>query len=573
MIIMEIIELIFRTKSDFDDKKEDTGHEILLGVNRALRVFMMHRRLTDIYCILMREISIHVFKMTDLDKQTPKQLIQGVIKRLSPNDPLNKLALERVMKLLKEQPTAIAKNKRRPTLNRLVSSATSGMLNEIQKDFRRDDTMDLDKHIYDVGPDDEDIEKIFQCDEVGDDVRYTHILSFVESLDFNIFELSSVSNGNELVLIANHLLEINEFYEKLNIPKDKFRRYSVAIQKQYNPVSYHNKTHAADVTQTSYYFLSYCDFFNIGAVTDMEAAVLLISAMVHDTDHPGVNNLYLVATRDRLALRYNDKSVLENHHIAVSFNIMLRSKDTWIYENFTVEQYKQYREYMIDLVLATDNANHNHFCSEMEKRESSHDFDPTDQDKKLIMWVWIHLADISNPTKPWRLCYKWIDLLFLEFFKQGDKERDRNLPISFLMDRNTTNIAKAQGGFIDHFIKPAFDLLKVALPNIELNMRFLETNKEQWKNLEDSYSLENDPQVNHKKESEIIDESEFEPSETESSLDILQKDLRWRKKSIMVAQSKGIFKSISRSRQSQMSNMDKKIVRTFTGTDESSFAS
>ena len=63
-------------------------------------------------------------------------------------------------------------------------------------------------------------------------------------------------------------------------------------------------------------------------MSDMEAAVLLISSMVHDTDHPGVNNLYLVATRDRLALRYNDKSVLENHHIAVAFNTMLKSKDT-----------------------------------------------------------------------------------------------------------------------------------------------------------------------------------------------------------------------------------------------------
>jgi len=30
-------------------------------------------------------------------------------------------------------------------------------------------------------------------------------------------------------------------------------------------------------------------------------------------------------------------------------------------------------------------------------------------------WM-IHLADISNPTKPWKICYRWIDLLFVEFF-------------------------------------------------------------------------------------------------------------------------------------------------------------
>jgi cAMP-specific phosphodiesterase 4/calcium/calmodulin-dependent 3',5'-cyclic nucleotide phosphodiesterase len=135
----------------------------------------------------------------------------------------------------------------------------------------------------------------------------------------------------------------------------------------------------------------------------MDAAVMIISSMVHDTDHPGVNNPYLVATRDRLALRYNDKSVLENHHIAIAFNTMLKSRETCIYETFSNGQFKQYREYMIDLVLATDNANHNHFINEMTKRQASPDFDPKGSDKKLILSIIVHLADVSNPTKPWRL--------------------------------------------------------------------------------------------------------------------------------------------------------------------------
>jgi hypothetical protein len=143
----------------------------------------------------------------------------------------------------------------------------------------------------------------------------------------------------------------------------------------------------------------------------------------------------------------------------------------------------------------------------------------------------VHLADVSNPTKPWRLCYKWIDLLFLEFFKQGDKERERGLPISFLMDRHTTNIAKAQGGFIDHFIKPAYNLLLNVCPKVELNMRFLESNKRQWALLEDSYSLENDPNVNNKNESDILNESGLDPSATDTS-DIMKRDNKWRRASI-----------------------------------------
>jgi len=44
------------------------------------------------------------------------------------------------------------------------------------------------------------------------------------------------------------------------------------------------------------------------------------------------------------------------------------------------------------------------------------------------------LADISNGTKPWNLCAKWVDLLFIEFFNQGDQEKKLGLSVSYLMD-------------------------------------------------------------------------------------------------------------------------------------------
>lgn len=339
----------------------------------------MHRRLCEVYSVTMSEVRKQIYSLSDYENKSAKELLLQLLNRLPNEETYLTITIKHALSQMDE--ARFSTHRSRLSQLRKMSSVNSGMLNAYQKDIRIDNDRDIDRHIYDVVPDEEEIEKIFTCEEVGDDVRYANILSLAETLDFNIFQLKSVSGGNELVLIINHLMEINDFYNKLNIIKDKFRKYSVVIQKLYNPVSYHNKTHAADVTQTSYYFLTYCDLYNIGQVTDMEAAVLLISSMVHDTDHPGVTNLYLVATRDRLALRYNDKSVLENHHIACAFNTMLKSKDTCIYENFSNEQFKQYREYMIDLVLATDNANHNHFIGELKKREACQDFDPSGVDK------------------------------------------------------------------------------------------------------------------------------------------------------------------------------------------------
>jgi hypothetical protein len=51
------------------------------------------------------------------------------------------------------------------------------------------------------------------------------------------------------------------------------------------------------------------------------------------------------------------------------------------------------------------------------------DFDPSTSDKEIAMNFLIHMADISNTTKEWKACQKWIDLLFVEFFYQGDLER------------------------------------------------------------------------------------------------------------------------------------------------------
>ena len=44
-------------------------------------------------------------------------------------------------------------------------------------------------------------------------------------------------------------------------------------------------------------------------------------------------------------------------------------------------------------------------------------------------------ADISNQTRLWDLCQNWSLRIMEEFFRQGDAERDLQLPISFLCDR------------------------------------------------------------------------------------------------------------------------------------------
>lgn len=54
---------------------------------------------------------------------------------------------------------------------------------------------------------------------------------------------------------------------------------------------------------------------------------------------------------------YNDKAVLENHHLSAAFELM-RSEDKNILIGLKTEEYREFRSFVIDMVLATDMSGH-----------------------------------------------------------------------------------------------------------------------------------------------------------------------------------------------------------------------
>jgi hypothetical protein len=60
----------------------------------------------------------------------------------------------------------------------------------------------------------------------------------------------------------------------------------------------------------------------------------------------------LINTYDARAILYNDKSVLENHHLASAFAI-LNQPDFNFLSNLSKADFKQFRETVVEMVLAT----------------------------------------------------------------------------------------------------------------------------------------------------------------------------------------------------------------------------
>ena len=54
-------------------------------------------------------------------------------------------------------------------------------------------------------------------------------------------------------------------------------------------------------------------------MSDLEVFTSLLAAIIHDYDHSGTTNSFHVNSASDLALLYNDRAVLENHHVSAFF--------------------------------------------------------------------------------------------------------------------------------------------------------------------------------------------------------------------------------------------------------------
>jgi hypothetical protein len=138
----------------------------------------------------------------------------------------------------------------------------------------------------------------------------------------------------------------------------------------------------------------------------------------------------MIEKRDMIAVRYNDVSVLENHHVASSFAILSEPQYN-VTKSFPKDKYKRFRKIMIDAILATDMSHHFAKFGIFKGKILSEDLDPkAPSEKHILCQELFHLADISNSTKQFDICLKWCEYLFVEFFHQGDTEKQLGHDVS-----------------------------------------------------------------------------------------------------------------------------------------------
>lgn len=81
-------------------------------------------------------------------------------------------------------------------------------------------------------------------------------------------------------------------------------------------------THVASVVQMTHMLLSHGGVLACNVMTRGQQLATYWSAVVHDYQHGGLNNDFLIKSLHPLALLYNDQSPLENHHVSSSARVM-----------------------------------------------------------------------------------------------------------------------------------------------------------------------------------------------------------------------------------------------------------
>ena len=322
------------------------------------------------------------------------------------------------------------------------------------------------------------------------------ISKLITDKNFEIFKLKElIGYNNVLPMVGRVILENLGLLDEEILDISKLDKFLTAVSNQYKPQSlYHNAIHGADVTQSSYIFFTHSNAEKLAKTNVIDLLSIIIAALGHDIGHPGLTNAFHINDSTEIAITYNDISVLENFHASTLFKTIRKTENN-IFSKLTSIDYKIIRKRMILEILATDMANHGKVISlikskitlnennEYKLKLLSGNEETQNEEQQSLLDFMLHLADLAHNTKIFKISKQWVELLTEEFWKQGDIEKEHNLPVSFLCDREKVNIPQSQKGFISGIIIPTFEIMATIFPTLKFTLENANNNLKEWQKL------------------------------------------------------------------------------------------
>lgn len=289
----------------------------------------------------------------------------------------------------------------------------------------------------------------------------------------------------QMFRFAHSMFKHVDAVEEFQIQEPKFYTFMAEVQRLYDHRSnpFHNFKHGMSVMHSVYFLVKYTKCGN--SFDKLAQAALVFAGIMHDIDHTGVNNTYEMNSSSELAIRYNDVSILENHHCSTAFSILQQEKFS-IFSNFNFSTRVKFRKVVIAGILATDVKHHFPHLEKFKDKLDKNQFNPVPEneiDYQILIGQILHTSDLYVPTKPLPDAVVWCSLINQEFMNQNAAEKEHGLPETPFyknLDRPEV-VSKSEKFFVGHLVMPLWtELDKYTEGALDGHMKNIKTYLKHW---------------------------------------------------------------------------------------------
>ncbi|KXJ16407.1 putative 3',5'-cyclic phosphodiesterase pde-5 [Exaiptasia diaphana] len=295
-----------------------------------------------------------------------------------------------------------------------------------------------------------------------------------KSWDFDIYQ----DDDTLTHYFVNMTREVFEICQ-VRVDFDTIVRFTIMVRKSYRNIPYHNWAHAFSVSHSIYVMLRKND-----SIPNIEKLFLYIAGVIHDVDHRGKSNAFMLQSNTPLANLYTT-STMEWHHFHQGIFILERDGHN-VFGNLNSSDYRKVLEGIQESILATDLATFFGNKNRLEKINQDNSFCwKNEEHRSLVRRLLMTACDLCASAKPWNIQKMAVKKVFEEFYIQGDEEKQRGVEPLPMMDRNRKKeLPQNQVGFLKGIVKPCYATLDEIMPDMDCMIKNIDCNISQWEKID-----------------------------------------------------------------------------------------
>lgn len=295
------------------------------------------------------------------------------------------------------------------------------------------------------------------------------VLASFGTVEMDVLVLEELVPDNIVVFVGMLVFQSLECCRELVDLKvlPAFLRY---VQERYRrDMPFHNAAHAADVLHSLFMMLSTTALGD--KISGHNQVGALFAAVMHDIEHTGFTNDFLIKTNHEIARTYPTRAPMEAKHISLAieaithptFNIL--GKMTAAQQDDVLTVVREtilatalcYQRELLDAVKAVS-------ASEWAKVEMRDDEDVLPAPLQLLsLRCAMHVSDICQTMKPFAQHEKWVSRLTSEHYLQGleDERIQARVSPAYCFEATYTRaeFLVCQTGFLEGMALPAVSTL------------------------------------------------------------------------------------------------------------------